>query len=98
MKKLSLATALFLLSFAALANSVYPNVYNNGRSVTLNAWNNSDQSIRCSGRIEMEMSDNTRDSVYVSELIWPRGTLNRTYYPTFSSVTISNISHSVYCW
>ncbi len=100
MKKIFIVLALFLVSFAAVANSVFPQVWNNGRSVSLNAWNTYDRQVRCSGQIMLEMSDNSRDSIYVHEYIWPRGSLYRTYYPhiTAPDVRISHVSHSVWCW
>jgi hypothetical protein len=100
MKKIFITLVLFLLSFAAVANSVFPQVWNNGRSVSLNAWNTTEQQVRCSGAIYLDMSDNSRDTISVFEYIWPRGSLYRTYYPRFSTpdVRIQSVSHSVWCW
>ncbi len=100
MKKTFVVIALFLVSFAAVANSVFPHVWNNGRSVTLDAWNTTDQQVRCNGQIYMNMSDNSTDSVSIFEYIWPRGSLYRTYYPRFSTpeLRITSVSHSVWCW
>jgi hypothetical protein len=100
MKNIFITLALFLLSFAAVANAVYPRVWNSGRTVTLDAWNSTDQQVRCTGAIYIDMSDNSRDTINVLEYIWPRGTLYRTYYPRFTApeVRIDRVSHSVWCW
>ncbi len=100
MKKIFITLVLFLLSFAAMANSVFPRVWNNGRTVTLDAWNPTDQQVSCSGQIYVELSDNSRESISVFEFIWPRGSIYRTYYPRISApdVRIERVSHSVWCW
>lgn len=91
--------ALIILAFAAVANAtVIPHVWNNGRNVTVSAWNSSERQVRCSGPIYMTMEDNTQDTVYVHEYIWPRGSINRIYYPNSFGKQISRVSHSVWCW
>lgn len=91
--------AVSLFAFAAVAQaSVFPHVWNNGRTVTLDAWNHSDRQVRCSGPIYLELSDNRRDTIHVFEYLWPRQSLYRTYYPNTVGATIERVSHSVWCW
>lgn len=91
--------ALLVLAFAAVANaSVYPHVWNNGRSVSLDAWNTSDRQVRCSGPIYMRLDDDTQDTVYVHEYLWPRQSMYRTYYPNSFGKQIKSVSHGVWCW
>lgn len=96
---MKMTIALIVLVFAAVANaSVFPHVWNNGRNVTIDAWNHSDRQVRCSGPIYMRMDDNTQDTVYVHDFIWPRGHLYRTYYPNSVGKQIQSVSHGVWCW
>lgn len=97
MKKTFVIIALFLVSFAAVANSVFPHVWNNGRNVTLDAWNTSDRQVRCSGPIYMTMEDNSQDTIFVHEYLWPRQSLYRTYYPNSIGKQIRSVSHGVWC-
>lgn len=91
--------ALIVLAFAAVANaSVYPHVWNNGRSVTFDAWNTTDRQVRCSGPIYMTMADNSQDTVYVHEYLWPRQSTRRNYYPNTMGQDIKRVSHGVWCW
>ena len=90
--------AISLLTFAALANAGTPWVRNNGNSVTLDYWNNSDRDERCSGTIYLDMEDGSRDHISVYEFVWKRGSLYRTYRPNTSGVRIQRASHSVWCW
>jgi hypothetical protein len=90
--------ALIVLAFAAVANaSVYPHVWNNGRNVTLDAWNTSDRQVRCSGPIYLTMEDNSQDTIFVHEYLWPRQSLYRTYYPNSVGQQIRSVSHGVWC-
>ncbi len=98
MKKTLVIIAFFLVSFAAVANSVFPHVWNNGHSVTFDAWNTSDRQVRCSGPIYMRMNDNSQDTIHIHEYLWPRQSMNRTYYPNSVGKTIQSVSHGVFCW
>lgn len=97
MKKFILASFLALFSFAAAAQMVFPYVYNNRYSVSLQAWNSSDKSVSCWGSIQLDLDENRRDTIFVNEYIFPRGNLYRTYYPTPMSAKIEFVSHSVFC-
>jgi hypothetical protein len=91
--------ALIAFAFAAVANaSVFPHVWNNGRSVTFDAWNTTDKQVRCTGPIYMTMDDSSQDTIYVHEYLWPRQSMNRTYYPNSVGKTIRSVSHGVWCW
>ncbi len=97
MKKFLLTLILVSFSFAAVAQMVFPNVWNNGFSVTLDAWNTSDNNVSCMGPIYLQMEDNTRETIHVYEFIFPRGWLYRTYYPRAFNTRIQYISHGIFC-
>ncbi len=97
MKKFFLASALAMFSFAAAAQMVFPHVWNNRNSVSIDAWNSSDRNVMCWGSIYLELDENRRETLHVNEYIWARGSLYRTYYPMTFGATIQSLSHSVYC-
>ncbi len=97
MKKFILASALCLFSFAAAAQMVFPHVWNNRNSVSIDAWNSSDRSVTCWGSVYLNLSENRHETMNVNEYIWPHGTLYRTYYPMTFGATIESLSHSIYC-
>lgn len=99
MKKTIIALALFVVSFAAVANiNTFPHVWNNGSSVSFDVWNSSDRDIRCSGPIYLELEDNKRDTVQVYEFVWARRSVYRTYYPNTIGAKILSVSHAVWCF
>ncbi|MFL5784803.1 MAG: hypothetical protein ACJ76H_09355 [Bacteriovoracaceae bacterium] len=93
--KTLLTLCLFLASLSAFAG--YPQVYNNGSTISLDYWNNSDRDERCNGTIDIRYNDNSSDYVRVYELAWHRGTIHRTYFAEPGKV-IEYINSNVYCF
>jgi hypothetical protein len=97
MKKFLLALVLTTVSLSAFAQMVFPRVWNNRSSVSLDAWNSTDRNVTCWGQIYLDLNDNRRESLSVHEFLWPRGSIYRTYYPHTMGATIEYVSHSVFC-
>ncbi|MFL5784804.1 MAG: hypothetical protein ACJ76H_09360 [Bacteriovoracaceae bacterium] len=98
MKKIIFAVVLLVSATAAFAQMmVFPHVYNNRTSVTVDAWNTNDRSVVCWGPIYLDLDQNRRETLNINEYIFPRGSLYRTYRPMTLNATIESVSHSVYC-
>lgn len=99
MKKTFTILALSLCSFAAVANIYpFPNVWNNGRTVSFDVWNSSERDIRCSGPIFLTLEENKRETINVFEYVRARGSAYRTFYPNTFGARILQVSHSVWCY
>lgn len=90
--------ALAVLVATTSAFAGFPQVWNNGSTVTFDYWNSSDRDERCNGPIYLTMDDNSTDTIQVFEFVWRRGSVHRTYWPNTVGKQIRSVSHSVWCW
>ena len=97
MRKIFTVLTIGLLSFAASAQSVHPWISNNGDSVTLDARNDSNDDVHCSGSMYLEMSDNRSETIRVFEYISPRSSIYRRYRPFTANAMIRHVTHSIWC-
>ena len=99
MKKIFIVLSI-LFSMSALAEatvSVWPRVYNNGRSVQVQVWNNTNRGVNCSGPIYMTMEDGTTDHEYYFDYVSARFSSYRTVYPRDFNARIDRVHHSIWC-
>ena len=98
MKNFLLGFALTTFASSAIAfDYVWPNVYNWGNRVEVQAHNNTDRGVWCSGSIYMTLENNQDENHYFSEYLSSRGFIYRSVYPR-GNKRISRMNHSISCF
>lgn len=84
------------LSAPTFAQALFPQVFNQGRSVQVQAMNNSVFNFNCSGPVYVTLENNDQETHYYYEYVRSYGFSTRYFYPR-GNQNIRFVNHSIFC-
>jgi hypothetical protein len=97
MKKILLVLTVLIATSAFASFPIFPQLTNFGTSVQLTIFNPNNKDVNCSGMIYMYLIPSAVESQYFYSRVVAHTTLFKTFIPLRQNMTISTVSHSIYC-